>query len=1115
MLLAAASVFFCVSEAKALDASHYASQSALNSGKWVKVKVGETGMYLLSNQFLRNQGFSDPSKVNVYGFGGRMAPDVLTTDAGDDLPLLPCVRTDKGIVFYATDNIIWKSDNTHVQHAYCDESYYFLSDREAEPSAIGEAEKIAPVSSGAPVRMFNQRLLHEKDLTSPANTGRIILGEDFRTQTSRSFSFDTPGLCSSPFVKVVFGAKVSGGSSSFAVSANKTPLNGNGTTIPSVSTGEGFLRLGTYYGMAPVHGDKLDINVGFSYSGTLATAALDYIEVVYERSLEIPASGNLAFNLNPAVSSNVEIGNVTASTEVWDVTVPHCPLRVAAEISGGKAIIAAPAGYREYVAFTPEKVSAVPSAVGSVANQDIHGLPVPDMVVISPKEYMASAERVAQMRRDVDGYTVYVFTPEQIYNEFTSGSKDVGAFRKMLKMWVDRAKAEGSDPTRFCLIWGKPDYNFKSLKRDYVTVPIWLSPEGLSQSTSYSTDYYIGMTDDCTTFDIGSQKIRVAVGRLPVKSPAEAEIVADKLVRYVTKPDFGNWRNQTMIVADDQDNGVHLDQAERFYAGAQGNGMGANYLYERIYLDAYPLEFSSVGPAYPKAKARMLKMIDDGVAHFTYIGHASTRGWGHEHLFKWRDITSLTNKRLPFIYAATCEFGRWDNDDICASEHMLLNTSGGVIGIITPSRTVYITNNGLLTKEMGPQLFKRGKDGKGVTIGESFVAAMNSMTNSDDNKLRYCIISDPALRLPMPERTARIETINNVDIADATADMPVVPALGRISVSGSVTLPDGSVDTSFSGTVIATLYDAEIPVTTYGNGEKGVVSTYNDRKTRLLTDKAAVKDGRFEFTLFMPAEIENNWSPALLNLYAYSDNGVEANGATEKLYLYGFNDDALTDNEGPEIRRFTLNDDSFRSGDKTHRTPLVLATLADPSGINLSDGGIGHKLTLILDGHTVYDDLVSYYSSDSDERGAGQLSYSLPEVEPGKHTLKLVAWDNVNNSSTAELEFIAEFYRKPTIYDVTTDVNPATTSVRFTVSHDMPSVAATCTVSVYDLAGRKVWSGSAKETFAAGSGVDISWNLTDGNGNRVPKGIYVYRAVVETPDGVEASKSRRLLVAGE
>ncbi len=68
-----------------------------------------------------------------------------------------------------------------------------------------------------------------------------------------------------------------------------------------------------------------------------------------------------------------------------------------------------------------------------------------------------------------------------------------------------------------------------------------------------------------------------------------------------------------MIIADDGDNGNHLAQAEAVYDNLRSSGNGKSFLYDRLYLDSYPLEYSSVGAIYPKATERMLRNYNDGV----------------------------------------------------------------------------------------------------------------------------------------------------------------------------------------------------------------------------------------------------------------------------------------------------------------------------------------------------------------------------------------------------------------------------------------------------------------------------------------------------------------------
>ena len=53
--------------AVALDLSHYASQSVLSSGHWVKISVDESGLYRIPASTLRRWGFTDLSKVRIHG----------------------------------------------------------------------------------------------------------------------------------------------------------------------------------------------------------------------------------------------------------------------------------------------------------------------------------------------------------------------------------------------------------------------------------------------------------------------------------------------------------------------------------------------------------------------------------------------------------------------------------------------------------------------------------------------------------------------------------------------------------------------------------------------------------------------------------------------------------------------------------------------------------------------------------------------------------------------------------------------------------------------------------------------------------------------------------------
>ncbi|MDE5874123.1 MAG: hypothetical protein K2H15_00635, partial [Muribaculaceae bacterium] len=377
-----------------------------------------------------------------------------------------------------------------------------------------------------------------------------------------------------------------------------------------------------------------------------------------------------------------------------------------------------------------------------IANQDIHSMEAPDMLIVAPEVFLPSAKRIADLHSRTDGIRCAILTPEQIYNEFSSGSPDITAYRKLLKMWYDRSVSQGQPHTRYCILMGRPSYDNKgctqTVKREgYPRLPIWATTDSYSESTSYSTDDYIGMLDDnATSLNMNTAKIHVAVGRMPVKTLAEAENACTKLENYITSPSYGSWRNNIMIIADDQDNGVHLKQAEDVWTTIKSTEIGGRYAYEKLYLDAYTLAFTGVGAVYPEAKARMLEKWNEGVAFINFIGHGNPKSLTHENLLTWSDVNSFRNTNLPFVYAATCNFMRWDDDDVSAAETLWLNPTAGVIGMICPSRTVYITLNGTLNLATARYMFTTDGTGRQLSMGDMMVNGKNSLA-SDNNRLRY------------------------------------------------------------------------------------------------------------------------------------------------------------------------------------------------------------------------------------------------------------------------------------------------------------------------------------------------------------------------------------------
>lgn len=1137
LAVAAASSFLpgSVQEAYALPVESYAASSALAEGKWHKVRVSNSGMQFISNAALASMGFSDPSKVYVYGYGGRVISEVLNFDQIDDLPLIPCVRTSSGLIFFGLDHTAWGRQTSaslrkwvHTMHPYSENSYYFLSDRAPVGDTGIESSDRRDCDNLQSLDAFTERIAHESDIFAPANSGRRLFGEDLRNGATLQLTFPTPDNADgSAIITACLASHIMGSQGIFTLSSN-AELSRSTINTAALSKADSYYSDTSNTFSAQNCGDNLTLGISFKSSGTVKFARLDYVEVEYQRRLRMKES-QLYFYFNEVRDKAVTLAGCSAETQIWDVTTPEKPVRIEFQLDGSTARFRTPSGVREYIAFNPSKISQAPVAVGAVGNQNLHALEIPDMLIITPPEYAAAAERVAALHRELDDMTVHVLTPEAIYNEFSSGNPDVSAFRKILKMWYDRSVEDTPTPDgteklgkiRYCLLMGRPTYDNKGAtaaiqSNPYPRLPIWQSPSGTTESGAFSTDDFIGQLDDCvnTAYNINTAKLRVAVGRFPVRSAQEAASAVDKLEKYVRQPIAGQWRNNGLIIADDGDSGEHLKQAENMLASINATDAGKRFNIEKLYFDAFPLVQTPTGAQFPEAKQRLLAKFDEGAAFMVYIGHANTVSWSHEQVLLWGDINSFSNEKLPILYAPTCEFLRWDADEYSGGEVMWANPSGGIIAGYIPSRSVKIFSNGILSQIMGNYLLAVDKDGSAPRLGEVLRLAKNA-TGGQDNSLRYCVVGDPAMSFPIPSRKVTASTIQGKSLNVPSDSYPVVKARSTVNVKGAVTNHDGSTDAAFNGKLYVTLMDAEMTFQTLGSAKESPVMTYNDRKSRLFEGVCNVVNGEWEIDFPMPLEINNNWSPARLLFYAVDDTGAEATGATDHLYVYGYDSSATEDSEGPEILQFYINNEGFVDGGLVTSSPVVFATMRDESGINISNVGIGHSLMLTLDDNTIYNDVATHYTADPDVPGQGSIAYQLENLQPGRHTLKLSVWDNANNSSYASITFNVAAAKAPEIYELSTDCNPASTNVVFSVTSDRPLMHMECTIDVFDLMGRKVWSGVHNGRTSADSRIDIPWDLTDANGMRLDRGIYLYRATLDTPDGRTATKTKRLAVTAQ
>lgn len=1103
----------CVS---ALGPEAYAPASVLSTGRWVKVRVSETGMHLIPASTLRSWGFSDISKVRIHGYGGAMLPDVLDPAAyRDDLPAVASEVTPRGLAFYAVGPVTQSMDAEgtlkHSVNPYSNYGYYFLTEGDADvtPASGGSALDSAE-GCGTSVPFM---LVHEQELSSPGATGRLMVGEDFNNVRTRKFSFRCTGMLPGSVVELatsfVAWSVSSSSTLSFSVDGEQLPAS-SADRIATTGDRSGYWGVQALISktFAP-ESENFELSLTFNNSGTVRAANLDYLELTYRRELK----GSMDF-----FSDNSQLcASLADGARVWDVTDPVTP-RVMLTGASGAWRNDMP-GVRHYAIWSPSDNLPVPVRVGSVPNQNLHGsTEVPDMVIVAPDAYMGAARRIAALHTDhaTERLKVEVTSLNQVLNEFGSGAFDPGALRRYLKMHYDRGNAAGT-PLRYALFIGKGTCDNRALTPVGRSVrnpmPLWVSEASLQENQSFSSDDYFALLDDFDGRRPQSENLDVAVGRIPATTVQEANIAADKIEQYIYSMPVDDWQTRLTILADDENQGQHMKQSETLLSNLARGASGSRMVVNKVYCDAY----TRANSTYPDAKKDLFANFDSGTSVFMFIGHGSPTALGSKIIIGPNDFRNQFHlRKLPFFYAATCSFLHWDSDITSMAETLMFQQDGGMIGCISALRPVFITNNGTLSAAFGTTLGEFDDDGRVHTVGELYRRAKNRV-NNDANKMRYVLMGDPALRLAIPDARVNLEAVNGRAVS---ADNPAeLKARQRITLSGSVCGTDGALLSDFNGVVIATLYDAEHSVTSHGYGD-GEQVTFEQKGDMLFTARGPVTNGRFEVSVQMPAELADNYRPATLSLFAMTDANatvpLQAAGVSRHVYAFGYDDTAELDQTPPVIHSIVLNGDAFVDGQNVNPNPMLIATLSDNSGLNLSSSGVGHRMSVSIDGRESFFDVSGSFTPDPvPATGAvsGTLNYQLSNLADGPHDIRLRVWDMDGNFSDASLSCNVIADLAPEIYEVYTTGGPAVSEAKFYVRHNRPDQMMTVKVTVYNLLGAPLWSGQSSARSAGGISAPVTWNLTtSADGQRVARGIYIYRAEVTTDGSTASTTSRKLSV---
>lgn len=1100
--------------ASAFGADYYAKNSKLATGKWVKIKVTETGIQEITYEELSRFGFSDPSKVKVFGHGGEILSEILYNSMPDDIEQIPVLNENNKILFYGKNGRKIEPNNTSTNeyqfiptpNPYSDFGYYFLSDIDVPEMTI---KNVSNSNTGTTI-IDNGKdyAYHELELKNIGSTGRIFFGEDFASSRSLSLEMSTPGIVAGEPITFASNIAYSGAQMAYInVNFNGKPLtfeqNNNlirvyGSTYEYYNSGSPSTTF-----TPTASSEKANIVINLETGGTVKLATLNYVTLTYKRlnSLQGANQCRLFFN-NINEQNKIVFYDTNSNTHVWNLENTQKPYQYQLESTesaepskfNSSFTPGATTNWLPVILFNSAEAQHKVELVGEIANQNLHAEEVPDMLIISPKAFIPYAQQVADLHKKHDNMDVAVIDQDLIFNEFSGGTPDATAYRRIAKMFWDK------DPKKFkyLLLFGRGSYDNRDVlnSRSKDRLLTYQSYSSNHKTETYVTDDYYGFLKDNSGGIIIAEKVCIGIGRLPVTNVDEAQVAANKIRDHIENSKFDSWNNNGLIIADEKENNLFNYQSESIEK-LVNDTIGINLKFNKVYVDEF---LKSATDVAVDAKNKTKQFLTDGQVFATYSGHGGpefltkvAKMWTHE------DVKSTDYDNLPLFTLATCDVASFDADAKGIAELMFHEPNGGAVAVFASARTVYAGENDMLNRAFIRGLFTLNEDGSYPTIGEANMKSKLSFEKANLNKLNYNLLGDPAMKICYPKPNIEIININGTAPEEAS-----IKPLSPITITGEVKDKLGKLRADFNGSIKITIYDKR-----HKFGDLSISVNLPTYTAYICNDILAelsgkVINGKFTIEGIVPKySIANNEISYVSSVATKEGTNELVSGLFKNLTMMPFDEtSAIVDDLAPEINAMYLNDTSFRDGDEVEGTPTLFVNVADDNALNFMTTSIGNSCTVLLDGKTTYLNLFSKFDIKDNAKTA-TLQLDLKGLTTGKHTIEFWISDIANNRSSKAITF---FYNgQTTVYDVEVAEYPASDKATFEFKGSEDTSFNNATITVLDNNGKTIWKNTV-------TSLPYVWNLVGSDNQRVAPGAYSYYVSFSGETQVGATDYKKIIV---
>ncbi len=1137
--------------------SSIAPNSLLASGQWVKIGVTQEGIYKVDQSQLNNLGLpASPFPANtirVYtnaaNNAGGMLPEKVNLSFINDLVEIPIETGTNYFLFYTPGPHQWKYDTNSnrfnlVKNLYSDTAWYFIT-----IGGVGTPKRITSLAAETRpttsiINTYTHRYAHENNRFNLLSSGKEWVGENFTASNgTRTFNIPWTNPTSSIELFTHFTSRSLGANANFISYINDQSVQN--ISIAGVTGGllDEYAREAktvTPIGLNAIQNSN-SIAVKFQYQSTSngAEGWLNRFSLQGQRRLIPENTTNSFYFRNTRLIHQDSIAEYRIAppfnngipsvfpldTRLWNTSNPLNPQQVVTTNIGSEITFKASVEtLKEYALFNPSQaLSPIIPSNANIPNQNIHGLaqsttPYHGIIVVHPS-LLPAANRLAAFHQSQYGYTDAVITTTQFYNEFSGGIPDPAAIRNGIKLFYDLSKTNPSTNTKtlqYIVLFGAGSFDYKNIiSTDRNLVPTFQSSNSLSPLLTYtSDDFYALLNDKDDINQLNDAPLSIAVGRLPVGNLQEANQLVNKIIRYHTPPNNNpsntnnSWRSQLVFIADDKDQNLHLNDAESIAATALASNPAFNA--RKIYLDAFPLVSGAGGARYPSVSEAIVNQVLQGALIVNYSGHGNHLRLSEEAVISAAEVNRFNNPdKLPLFITASCDFDPFDQPNKPSiARNLLYGSNNGAIALLTTTRLVFAYSNRIMNQnylQLAMEPITNNPSGRLYrSLGQATMDAKNrsNQLNGDPlNSRKFALLGDPAMQLAFPELPMLITQIRDQSSGSLVNLSDSLLSLHKYKIEGQVNQLNGSIQANFNGIANMQIYDQAQRVFTLGNTPESPRTSYSTENSILFNGKATVTNGIFSIECVIPKDISFGPGKATIRLFAQSNN-ILAAGALP-IRIAGSTGNINRDTTGPQIKLY-LNDTTFKNGGITSENPILLAKLFDTSGINATGNGIGHDIVLVKNNDERNSIVLnSFFSNDLNQYQRGTIRYQLPTLSEGKYQLKLKAWDMVNNSNQAFLDFVVYKQEKLIITNVRNYPNPFRAnggSTTFAFEHNQPNTELLVEIQIVNSAGASVKTIQQKVKTEGTRNIEIKWDGTSSWGKRNSSGVYYYSVIISSPN---------------